>query len=287
MWLPTGGGWWRRRVRRRGLVRRWRILRRRRQLRRRRRVGRLVTRPHRQCRSQRPAASAGISRPITATRAARFRQRRSRAIEAAIAEGEQRHRGQVRFVVEAALPLARVLRARDAARARARGVRPAAGLGYRGEQRRARLRAARRPRRRDRRRPRHPRDASATARVGGDLPEDGSGVPATAASPTASSAGSPRSTRCLRSTFRATARGRNELPDKPGRSSERRCSSASVRESRPRASARLRVPLRTPGARRRADQVQRVALRLIGAVAQHDERHRRRHEQPEQHDRAC
>lgn len=31
-------------------------------------------------------------------------------IEAAIAEGEQRHRGQVRFVVEASLPLARVLR---------------------------------------------------------------------------------------------------------------------------------------------------------------------------------
>lgn len=31
-------------------------------------------------------------------------------IEKAIAEGEQRHTGQVRFVVEAALPLARVLR---------------------------------------------------------------------------------------------------------------------------------------------------------------------------------
>ncbi len=31
-------------------------------------------------------------------------------IEKAIAEGEQRHRGQVRFVVEASLPLARVLR---------------------------------------------------------------------------------------------------------------------------------------------------------------------------------
>jgi hypothetical protein len=30
-------------------------------------------------------------------------------IEAAIAAGEQRHRGQVRFVVEPALPLARVL----------------------------------------------------------------------------------------------------------------------------------------------------------------------------------
>ena len=32
-----------------------------------------------------------------------------RRIEAAIAAGEQRHRGQVRFVVEPALPLARVL----------------------------------------------------------------------------------------------------------------------------------------------------------------------------------
>ncbi len=32
------------------------------------------------------------------------------AIEAAIAEGEKRHRGQVRFVAEASLPLSRVLR---------------------------------------------------------------------------------------------------------------------------------------------------------------------------------
>ena len=41
-------------------------------------------------------------------------------IEAAIAEGERRHRGQVRFAVEAALPLARVLRGSRRASARSR-----------------------------------------------------------------------------------------------------------------------------------------------------------------------
>ena len=50
---------------------------------------------------------------VTDHRSARraFPQATMRRIEAAIASGEARHRGQVRFVVEPALPLARVVRA--------------------------------------------------------------------------------------------------------------------------------------------------------------------------------
>ena len=196
-----------------GRRRRRRILGRRRQLRRRRRVGRLVK--ERRTQAADIAASGATSSP-TARRVRRaFPTAALQRIEAAIAAGEREHRGQVRFAVEAALPLARVLRG---SRPRERALEvfgSAARLGHRGELRRARLSAARRPRRRDRRRPRHPR-AGRRRGVGSRSAARWKRRFATAASPKASKRASREINALLARHFpRERQPARNELSDRP------------------------------------------------------------------------
>ena len=103
MCIPTGG--WRRGRIRRGRWRRRRLLGRRRQLRRRRRVGELVTvrepRARRLWRHLVTDHADGASRAFPTRRARAHRGRRSPRARA-------RHRGQVCFAVEAALPHRRV-----------------------------------------------------------------------------------------------------------------------------------------------------------------------------------
>ena len=163
------------------------------------------------------AASSAISRPTARQRAARVSRRPSLArIEAAIAEGEKRHRGQVRFAVEPALPLARVLRGVTAARARARGVRRCCGSGI-PRRTAASSSICCSPTATSRSSP----IAAFTRSVGnaawdGRLPEDGNGVSRRPLRRRRRGRASPRSTRCSPQHYpRDGTRRGNELPDRP------------------------------------------------------------------------
>jgi uncharacterized membrane protein len=98
----------RRRLGRRGQQQR-RLLRWRWQLRRRRRVGQLVSEDDTMTALRRHRLFHHLATDHRSVRRA-FPKASLARIEAAIAEGEQRHRGQVRFAVEPSLPLARVQR---------------------------------------------------------------------------------------------------------------------------------------------------------------------------------
>ena len=138
--------------------------RRRRRVRRRRRIGAVVT-----------MSMERIARHLMATRwlvNRAFPKDTLIAIERAIKESEATHRGEIRFVVEGALDIGAALAGSNRERTRDRRVFAIADMGYRTQQRRADLPAARGPGRGDRRRPRNPREGG-RAGMGEDMPQDG------------------------------------------------------------------------------------------------------------------
>ena len=124
------------------------------------------------------------------------------------------HPGEVRFVVEHALELGDLIGGLTAARTGAGGVRPAARLGYRAQQRRADLRAACRARRGDRGRPRPgaPRRAGG---VGCALSPGRVGISCRTIPTPAPWPPSMAPRRLLERHFPGAPGERNELPDQP------------------------------------------------------------------------
>ena len=159
-WGGFGGGGWRRRWRRWWRFRRWRwLVGRRRHVRRRRRLGELVMRlASPSVRAVRP----GICSRRTACSASPMRSPRANCAIAARSASRWNPRCR----------RAMVLRGVQARAARRGGVRAAARLGYRSQQRRADLPAAGRPSHRNRRRSRLERPGQRRA-VARRLPADG------------------------------------------------------------------------------------------------------------------